>query len=360
MSQKISLAVPETAPTEVTHRPRPVTQKQIAERVGVTQQLVALALKDSPNVAEATREKILAVAQELGYSSRANRPARAMAAARHGTRVRNDILAVVFEAMPNAPTMATPYFMPLVDGIEIEAGERQIDLFLVRKSPAGLPWLITEGWVDGVILLGSHSSAGQLGELNLPVMTLGSHLPGTSGITPQDEQGTQSATQHLIELGHRRIAYLGPHLDWASAQPRLDGYLSALRAAGISVETDLIEMTLEEPLEPYGRDGMARLLERGDFTALVCHNDPIAMGAIRLAQENGISVPEELSVTGFDDISVAADFSPAITSVSFSSLEMGRAAVRMVLDDPFQVRHEQFPIELHLRESTAVFKEVAR
>jgi len=83
-------------------------------------------------VAEATREKILAVAQELGYSSRANRPARAMAAARHGTRIQNDILAVVFEAMPNAPTMATPYFMPLLDGIEIEAGERRIDLFLVR------------------------------------------------------------------------------------------------------------------------------------------------------------------------------------------------------------------------------------
>lgn len=98
---------------------------------------------------------------------------------------------------------------------------------------------------------------------------------------------------------------------------------------------------------------MTRLLQHAEFTALVCHNDPIAMGAIRVAQEKGIRVPEDLSVTGFDDISVAANFSPTITSVSFSSIEMGRAAVRMLLDNPFPVRHEQFPIELHLGQSTA-------
>ena len=335
--------------------PRPVTQKLIAERVGVTQQLVALALNGHPNVSEITRDRILAVAQELGYNSRTNRPARSMAAARHGTRVKNDILAVVFEAMPNAPTMATPYFMPLIDGIEMEAGERQMDLFLVRKSAAGLPWLITERWVDGVILLGSHASAGQLGELNLPVMTLGSLLPGTSGITPQDEQGARSATRHLIDLGHRRIAYLGPHLDWPSSKPRLAGYRRALKKACLPVDESLIETTRAEPLEPHGRSGMERLLARGGFTALVCHNDPIAMGAIRVAQERGIRVPEDLSVTGFDDISEAADFSPAITSVSFSSLAMGRAAVRMVLDEPVQLRHEQFPTELHIRQSTAAY-----
>lgn len=329
-----------------------MTQKQIAERVGVTQQLVALALKGSPAVAVATRDKILAVANELGYSSHANRPARAMAAARHGTRVKNDILAVVFEAMPHAPTMATPYFMPLVDGIEIEAGERQIDLFLVRKNPSGLPWLLREGWVDGVILLGSHASVWEITRLHLPVVTLGSHLPGTPGITPQDAHGTQKATEHLIELGHRRIAFLGPRLDWPSAAERFSGYQNALLAAGLFLDEALIESTLAEPLEVPGREGMNRLLKRSDFTALVCHNDPIAMGAIRAAQENRLQVPSDLSVTGFDDVSVAAGFSPSVTSVSFSSLEMGRAAVRMLLDSPLHERHEKFPVELHVREST--------
>jgi LacI family transcriptional regulator len=338
---------------EETTRPKPVTQKQIAERVGVTQQLVALALKGSPSVADATRDKILAIARELGYSAHANRPARAMAAARHGTRVKNDIIAVVFETLPHTPTMATPYFTPLIDGIEIEAGERGIDLFLVRKNPSGMPWLIKEGWVDGVILLGSHLSSGQLAELNLPVMTLGSHLTGMPGITPHDEKGAKDATAHLIRLGHRRIAYLGPRLDWPSAQARFDGYKAALQEHNMALDENLVEATLDYPLEPEGRTGMTRLMARAPFTALVCHNDPIAMGAIRVAQEQGRSVPGDLSVTGFDDISLAADFSPAITSVSFSSLEMGRAAVKMLLDGPFDARHEQFPTELHVRESTA-------
>ena len=331
---------------------RPITQKQIAERVGVTQQLVALALKDSPNVAPATKEKILAIADELGYRLGANHGARLMAAARHGTRVRNDILAVVFEAMPDAPMLATPYFMPFIEGIEAEADNRQIDLFLVRPKPAGLPWLIREGWVDGVILLGSHASAGELSELQLPVVTLGSHLPDIAGITPDDESGTRQATQHLIELGHRKIAYLGPNLQWPSARARFEGYTQALSSAKISLDKNLIETTLLQPLEPDGKAGIKQLLARAEFTALVCHNDPIAMGAIRVAQESGRRVPADLSVTGFDDISLAAEFSPAITSVSFSSEAMGRAAVRLILDEPSGASHEQFAVELHIREST--------
>lgn len=342
-----------TTQDSVVSRARPVTQKQIAERIGVTQQLVALALKDSPNVAAATKEKILAVADELGYRSGANHGARLMAAARHGTRVRNDILAVVVEAIPDAAVIETPYFAAFVAGIEKEADLRQIDLFLVRPKASGLPWLIREGWVDGVILLGSHASAGQLSELQLPVLTLGSLLPGIAGITPQDEIGTWQTTRHLIELGHRRIAYLGPHLTWPSARARFAGYERALRESGIDVDEDLAETTLAEPLQNDGESGMTRLSPRAQFTALVCHNDPIAMGAIRVAQRAGRRVPADLSVTGFDDTSLAAEFSPAVTSISFSSQAMGRAAVRLVLDEPQSIAHQQFAVELHVRNSTA-------
>ncbi|RYG68399.1 LacI family transcriptional regulator [bacterium] len=203
------------------------------------------------------------------------------------------------------------------------------------------------------MLLGSHSSAGQLAELDLPVMTLGSHLPGTAGITPDDELGGYEATRHLIELGHRRIAYLGPQLNWPSSRRRFEGYQRALSEAHIVNVGAITETTLELPLEPDGREGMIRLLEREKFTALVCHNDPIAMGAIRVAQERGIEVPKQLSVTGFDDISQAVDFSPAVTSVGFSSVEMGKAAVRMLLDGVQELKQEVFPVELHVRESTA-------
>ena len=332
---------------------RPVTQKQIAERVGVTQQLVALALKNSPNVAEATRAKVLAVAAELGYDPNANRSARQMAAARHGTRVKNDIVAVIFEAMPDVAPLAMPYFMPLVDGIEIEAGERQLDLFLVRNKPTGLPWLIRQGWVDGVILLGSHASVAEIAELGVAVLTLGSHLPGTTGITPDDASGTALATRHLIELGHRKISYLGPHLDWPSARARWNGYRHALGEAGLAFDANLAETALAGVSETDGEEGIERLLNRAGFTALVCHNDPLAMGAIRAARARGLAVPGDLSVTGFDDTSAAAGFEPAVTSVGFSSIEMGRAAVRMLLDESASGQHREFPVELRVRESSA-------
>lgn len=344
------LSPPTTEPPAVR---RPVTQKQIAQRVGVTQQLVALALKNSPNVAEATRAKILEVAEELGYNANANRSARALAAARHGTRVKNDIIALIFEAMPDVAPVAMPYFMPLVDGIEIETGERQLDLFLVRNKPASLPWLIRDGWVDGVILLGSHDSVAEITALDVPVMTLGSRLPGTTGITPADANGTALATHHLIELGHRRIAYLGPQLGWPSARERLQGYTDAMRAAGLPTDAKLQEMTLTNVLEDDGQSGMTSLLERGEFTALVCHNDAVAMGAIRVAQSRGLSVPGDLSVTGFDDTSAASGFVPAVTSVGFSGLEMGRAAVRMLLDEQFNGQHREFPVELRVHQSSA-------
>lgn len=331
---------------------RPVTQKQIAERVGVTQQLVALALKDSPNVAASTKEKILAVASELGYRQGANHGARLMAAARHGTRVRNHILAVVFETMTVTPLLDKPYFMPFVAGIEAEADSRKIDLFLVRPKPSGLPWLIREGWVDGVILLGSHASASDYSELQLPVLTLGSHLPDIAGITPDNQNGMMQATQHLIGLSHRKIAYLGPHSQWPSSSARFEGYQCALQNAGIAPDDNLVELTLSQPLEADGETGMARLMERADFTALVCHNDPTAMGAIRVAQRAGRIVPDDLSVTGFDDVSIATGFAPAITSVGFSYHAMGRAAVRMILDEPSGAEHKQFPVELQIHQST--------
>lgn len=332
---------------------RPVTQKQIAQRVGVTQQLVALALKDSPNVAQATRAKILEVAEELGYAPNTNHSARALAAARHGTRVKNNVIALIFEAMPGISPVALPYFMPLVDGIEIEAGERQIDLFLVRSKPDGLPWLIRDGWVDGVILLGSHASVAEIARLNIPVLTLGSRLPDTMGITPADARGTEATTRHLIELGHTRIAYLGPQLNWPSARERLQGYQDALGAAGLPMDPTLQETTLLNVLEVNGSNGMTRLLERTDFTAVVCHNDAIAMGAIHVAQKQGLAVPDDLSVTGFDDTSTAQGFVPAVTSVGFLGIEMGRVALQMLLDEKSTGQHREFPVELRVRQSSA-------
>jgi LacI family transcriptional regulator len=333
--------------------PRSVTQKQIAERVGVSQQLVTLALKGSPLVAAKSADKILAMAKELGYGAHANRHARAMAASRHGIRIKHDILAVIFDVSPLIPTITAPYFMQMVDGVELEVGERKIDLFLVRRTPTSLPWLIRERAVDGVLLLGAASSAAEISKLDIPVLTLGTHANGIRGVAPDSETGIRATTRHLIELGHTRIAYLGPRLDWPASRARFKGYKNALHEAGMPFEEVLVDTTLHEALDPLAQEGMARLLLRTKFTAVVCYNDPVAMGAIRFAKKRGLHIPHDVSVTGFDDVSVAAGFKPAITSVGFSSVDMGRAAVRRLLDGPVEPLHEEFPVDLEIRRTTA-------
>jgi DNA-binding LacI/PurR family transcriptional regulator len=339
---------------------RPVTQKQIAEQVGVTQQLVALALQNSPRVAEATRMRIWEAARGLGYNPNSNRHARVLAAKRHGKPITTDILAVIFEPTKGSPATSDPYFMPLVDGIEIEAARRGYDLFLVPSRDTGLPWLIKEGWTDGVILLGTHLHLHGLDELGVSVVALGSHLNKVPGLTPRDEEGAYLATRHLIELGHRRIAYLGPR-QWQSAQERLTGYRRALLQAGLPHGPELIETTLDEPLIGMAQSGIAQLLDRTKFTALVCHNDPVAMGAIQYALAKGLQVPRDLSVTGFDDVTEQYHFQPEVTSVAFAGTEMGRRAVQILcevieksgeVEEPVAV-HETFPVTLQVRASTA-------
>lgn len=345
---------------------RPVTQKQIAERLGVTQQLVALALKGSPLVAEKTRLKVNALAQEMGYSANANHHARALAAARHGTHLKNDVIAVVRESVPGL-TMATtdPYFMRMLDGIESEVEAHSIDLFLVPNCTAGLPWLIREGWVDGVILLGARrilEEVASLAERGLPVITLGWSMENLSGIAPQNTEGIEAATTHLIQLGHSKIAYLGPDKEWSFSQERLQGFRRAMHRAGLEAKDEWIMQDLPSPFEPEGADGMARLLQIGGFTAVVCHNDPIAKGAIGAAVKEGLCVPQDISITGFDDISTVTGFTPTITSIGFSSVDMGRQSVRMLLEmvearlknqAAPETRFDYFPIELRVHESTA-------
>lgn len=355
-----------------------VTQKQIAEEVGVTQQLVALALRDHPRVAKATREKIQRVAQRLGYTNQMNRTARSMAAKRHGRRVQTGIVAAILESpgqRVEESVAGVPYFMAMVDGIEMQAGALGLDLFLVPSREGELPWLIRDGLVDGVILLGAHGSLRGLEELKLPLVTLGCEFRGIKALVPDDADGIHQVVAHLAQSGHKNIAYLGPE-KWQSAAARRQAFCEALREYSLPVEENWIEASAEQPLVEPGFQAAQRLIgrtvtKRGTlpFSALVCHNDPLAIGVCRALQEAGFQVPQEISVTGFDDVSLQYNASPGITSVGFARLEMGRRAVDFIkaqsdalqkqngagesngARDP-ETQHELFPVQLVIREST--------
>jgi len=224
-----------------------------------------------------------------------------------------------------------------------------------------VPLLIRDRGVDGVICLQPNAAiTDACAALNLATVTLFDHGEGIHGIEPDQREGMRQAVRYLAELGHRRIAYLGHEPGFSSSIDRLEGYREGLKEHEIPVEDSLIEASLRAI--SWGPRGVDRLLSRSpNFTALVCYNDTIAMDAVRRLQERGFKVPQQISVIGFDDISSQYNFSPALTSIHFDGVAMGCRAVELLGElraapphtaDVTCWRHELFPVQLKIREST--------
>jgi DNA-binding LacI/PurR family transcriptional regulator len=354
-----------------------MTQKHIAEQLGVSRQLVSFALRGEGRVSEDTRRKILETAQQGGYHEFTNREARVMVSKRYGKRVRTGIIAVLFQpTFEGQPLSSVPFFMPFFDGIESEAIEQGLDLMLCPLRPQGLPRLLLDGQVDGVIcLLTDNVPAELLDQLSVPLVHIllvtdwCSQIENALVLGMDARGGIEMATRHLIELGHRRIAFLGiasprnngMHLE----NQRYEGYCEALRAAGISLDEALVDIESTGPTIQTGVNIMKRLLQPDGtllFSAMVCYNDLIAMGAIRVLREAGYRVPEDVSVVGFDDLSDQYGFSPALTSIRFPREEMGRRAVKMLCNneaneslDVVLPERNFLPAELVQRDSVRTF-----
>ncbi|RYF46767.1 MAG: LacI family transcriptional regulator, partial [Cytophagaceae bacterium] len=354
--------------------------------------LVARALKGYPEVAESTRQRVELVAQEMGYSSGDNREARALISRRYGQRLKHGIIAVVFPPMDALSPRFMPFYETIIDGIETEARALGLDICLCPLRPNEVARLIRERNVDGVISLGYapwHVAA--IHDLELSVVCLQERCEGAHSVVHDQRDGAFQATRHLIEIGHRRIAFLGG-IDSAGqiSQQRLQGYKEAMHKASLSIEDEWVEISLPMPrVTPMAYCsgcglcaacvGWQTLMAKNrnlpdsnqpnrgaghnkslSFTALVCHNDAIAIGAVEHARQQGFDVPHDLSVTGFDDVSRQYHFTPELTSIDFSRHVMGHHAVRLlqtVINEqdngevvPYQ--HHVLPVSLVVREST--------
>ena len=332
--------------------------------MGLSQPIVAQALNGHVGVAEATRQRVREAAREMGYGAHSNAAARALAGKRHGKRPQTGTLAVLMgEFFEGLPIQEVPFFQPLLGGIEREARARGLDISFCMPPPGSLPRLVTEQGVDGVISIYSRKTNDLLRAQNvaLPVLRVGDAAPGEWALMPDNFEGVRLVTEHLIQLGHRRIAYLGdldknsPH---AAYNDRLIGYLQGLKDGGIAVNDERIEANLGAPTREAGAAGLERLLRRTrDFSAVVCLNDLAAMGAIERAQQLGLRVPDDLSVVGFDNTTETSNFTPPLTTVHFDRFEMGRRAIQLLcetdLENSQTAGRELLPVELRVRASTA-------
>lgn len=337
-----------------------VTIRDIAKACGVGQATVSRALNNSGGVSKATRERILAAAAALNYSP--NPYAKGL------RTVTSSTVAVLMKGPDN------PFFLEFLRPLELAIrcrgfmmtivrvphGEDEVQLAL-RTCAVSKP--------EGVIFLGGwyRHDRRSLADIPVPfVMATISSLDDTdkdlySSVRIDEEAGMELIASHLIGLGHSEFAVLGPDLaDRSVGAQRLTALFEACERRGVHIDSNLVlngEVALSPYSLGYGYELAKRLVERGKrFTALVNVSDVIAIGAQRALIESGISVPADVSVTGFDGIELSRYTSPSITTVVQPVEEIVARTCDILFDliDGTGVpRHEVVAPTLRVGESTA-------
>ena len=332
-----------------------VTIKDVAQAAGVSIRTVSRVLNKSPKVGSGTREQIQAVIDRLGFSP--NSRARGLNSGR-------SYLIGIVQSDQNAHTLGAlqrgAAKVCAEDGFELVVHPSQYDDPDIAEQ---LTAFVRRSRVDGLLLLSplgeSESLAAALKRLSIPAVAMAAaRTPHYGAMLVSDEwSASRSLGEHLLELGHRRIAAITGPLRFRSSNERLNGLTAALAAAGITLDPGYICEG------DYGFDsGLAaarKLLALPERpTAIVAGNDIMAAGVLEAAAELGIDIPGGLSVAGFDDSDLASMVSPALTTVHRPLEEMARAATRTLLalirDDPSPLAGDiRIDLTLVVRESTA-------
>lgn len=336
-------------------RPRRATLSDVAAAAGVSKATVSKALNGRDDVAAETRELILATVAELDYHPTTSRSAGARRA-----------IAVVFD-IP-----ASPYILSVLQGVLAAATDSRLDL-LTRLAPeraARGQRAVARDWIAeqrasgalGVIgltlshpdaLLDAAADAGLPFVIVDPVDTTHRRLVS---VASSNWAGARAATDYLISLGHRRIAWIGGPEASAAARDRLYGYRAALDAAGVETDPELV-VSDQFDVAAGARHARTLLTSAAPPTAIMAADDEIAFGVLAAARELGVRVPQDLSVTGFDDTPQAPWSTPPLTTVRQHLDEMGRMAVQTVVavaagQRPVS-RHVELATSLTVRETTA-------
>ena len=311
-----------------------ISIKDIARVAEVSHSTVSRALHDNPLISAATRARVQRLAAEMGYIPDAI--ARSLQTQRTGTIG----LAVT--------SIADPFFSEIVAGIDEVASAQQLSVFVTSShNDPEREIEVVETFhrqrVDGIIVAASklgNRYAERLQRIRVPVVLINNHAAEKHdfiySVSVDNQAGAKLAVQRLLDLGHRRIGYVGLGHQLLSNQHRLEGYQEALAAAGITPAPAWVAvappgLTGERDDVEMGRQYFPHVWEAG-VSALFCYNDRVAVGALMACHEAGIAVPAECSVVGFDDINLAQYVFPSLTTVHQPRRKMGRLAMQMILE----------------------------
>lgn len=328
------------------------TIEDVANASAVSVATVSRALRGLPNVAPATRARVEAAARELRYEI--DPQASSLASGRTMTI---GIIAPLFgawyadEVVTGAESVlaGSGYDMLIASVHDLDS----LDAFLSRARSFGRR-------IDGALLIDvfiDPTRRERLGDLGVPMVTVGEELHDVSSITIDNVGSSRRAVEHLVELGHRRIGVMGgpPPESFVSpvSERREEGWRGALTAAGVAID-DTLSVDGYYTVEG-GRDAMLELLDLPEPpTAVFCMSDRMAVGALAAARQRGLSIPDDLSIVGFDDDDLAEPF--GITTMRQPVAGVGARAAQLLLEriaDPEAVEHEVVAVELVERASTA-------
>jgi LacI family transcriptional regulator len=334
-----------------------VSIREIAKRAGVSVSTVSRALNNYGDVSPQTREKILRIAKELNYFPNA--------VARSLVQKKTNTIGIFFGNKVNSG-FDHPFFLDVISAVREEVGNAGYDLLIFtnkNKELATYTTLCRERSVDGVVLLltgeGKRKTA-QLVELQnsrIPCIAIDIPLEGETCTYVESDNygGAREAVQHLINLGHRVIAFIGGDEISKTSYDRMRGYQDVLMESRIGVDPSLIRLgyfSREKAMEA-ARDLM---MSRPEITAFFAVSDEMAMGVIDAVTELGYLVPNDVSVVGFDDIKEAKYSKPPLTTVRQDKYGLGSIAAKtllQIIENPnMKVTPTVLPCNLIIREST--------
>lgn len=326
-----------------------ITQKEIAKALGMSPASVSLVLNGKPNrLSPESQKKILCKASEMHYQV-PGKPKK--------SRAGNGCIGLI------VPNIQNYFFAEIVQGVSecVQKKQKRLLLFTTDGSlSADLAAIriMEKSRVSALLITASEDcTAKMFSEFNCPIVQVDRQSPALccSSVILNSKKGGFLATQHLLNLGHRKIAYLSGPMQLISARERLGGFQWALRDLGLSVSDECV---YEGDYRYQSGYRLADEILGGGYTAVVCGNDVMAFGLMKRCGERGIRIPEDLSVVGFDNLQFSELINPALTTVSQSGYAIGHRACQIAfqeIEDPDTIQQTVLlEPELVIRDSTAM------
>lgn len=332
-----------------------ITIYDIAKRTGYSPTTVSKAFNNYSDVREKTRQEIFRIARELGYVPNSH--------ARTLTTKKSWTLGVLFVEGTGAG-IRHPFFSSVIESFKQVAVAKGYALMFISKDVGGKQSGYLENCrirgVDGVVVFLSDYDDPYFQELlesDIPTVILDYVSPLAHTISSDNETGARLAVEYLAALGHRRIAHISGDEHTAPGRSRISGYRMAMKQQGLEVNADYTVIGAMYTLES-GYGAMLKLLQLEERpTAVFVSGDLMALGAVRAAKDQGLRVPEDVSVMGYDDVELAGYVTPALTTVRQDTELLGSRAAELLLAAIEGGSGEKaavvLPVEVVVRESCA-------